>query len=86
MDRRLALRLARKFNHLACRPRAKPPQPRLRISEHLRRETTPKKRPQHPVIVILVAEPRRILKKAAHADLLAPIRQKPGSKTSAKNR
>ena len=63
VDRRRPLRLAREFNHLACRTPTKPPQPRLSVSEHVWREITTKKGPQHAVIVILVAESRRLLKK-----------------------
>ena len=49
--------------------RAEPPQPGLGLSEHLRREVLPKEGPQHPVVVMLVSEPRRLLEKIAHADL-----------------
>ena len=54
-----------------------------RNQRHLRREVLPKKGPQHPVVVILVSEPRRFLEKIAHADLppskeaLAPSMQMP---------
>ena len=58
VNRRRPLRLARKFDHFSGGPRAEPPQPRLNVNEHLRREIPPKKGPQHSVVVILVAESR----------------------------